>query len=201
MCPQPQASPLLAYAPVSVPVCLLGVPWCTRAVPVLSYFVHALVSWLSKRALCCDSVHVPIECSDWNVPDWNIRGSSLDVRCIERCLFCATADESTSSLRNECADTRSFRMIASMIRSRLRSSSGQALSTSPAASSRRKSQKRSHNLRLEFSELYQCTSGRQIVAMATSEPKELKESKYEPGTYFLGSETWQVRHAAMLDGY
>ena len=90
-----------------------------------------------------------------------------------------------------------FLFHASMIRSRLRSGSGQT-STPPAASSRRKAQKRTHHLRLELSEPDQCTAGRQVVAMATSEPKELKESKYEPGTYFLGSETWQVRLAGIL---
>jgi hypothetical protein len=29
--------------------------------------------------------------------------------------------------------------------------------------------------------------------MARTEQNELRESKYEKGTYFLGSETWQVR--------
>lgn len=88
-------------------------------------------------------------------------------------------------------------IYASMIRSRLRSS-GQALSTSPAASSKRKAQKQTHSHQLELCKPYQCTSGRQVVVMATSEPKELNESKYEPGTYFLGSETWQVRRPSLL---
>lgn len=34
--------------------------------------------------------------------------------------------------------------------------------------------------------------------MATLEPLELKESKYEPGTYFLGAETWKARSQHLI---